>query len=96
MPAATSVPANTKASFDVSTLFVADQAPAQALASQAKNGGPDFINEIGFPAALKAVRCLPAHLWNLVWWRIEMWRTPRARGEPSSLGSRALICRHHT
>jgi elongation factor 3 len=54
MPAATSVPANTKASFDVSTLFVADQAPAQALASQAKNGGPDFINEIGFPAALKA------------------------------------------
>ncbi|KAL7409883.1 P-loop containing nucleoside triphosphate hydrolase protein [Mrakia frigida] len=55
MPAATPVSADAKASssFDVSTLFGADKAPAQALASQAKNGGPDFIAEIGFAAALK-------------------------------------------
>lgn len=44
------------ASFDVSTLFGEDRAPAQALASQAKNGGPDFIKEIGLGPALVKVR----------------------------------------
>lgn len=59
----TSKPLFQMAAFDVSTLFGDDKvAAAQALASQAKNGGPDFIKEIGLGEALVKVRFLIAGL----------------------------------
>ena len=90
MPAATTAAADAKASssFDVSTLFGADKAPAQALASQAKNGGPEFIAQIGFADALKKVRS-PNTRWR---------RKARARRGAGFLGpplSGANVCCWH-